>query len=432
MLDIKFIRDNPDKVKEGIAKKQVKIDIDRLLALDEARRGSLQKIESLRAEQNKLGKEDIVKAQGIKAEIKSLEPALANTEKELNSLMRQLPNLPLDDVPVGKDERDNVVLREVGSKPKFDFQPKDYMEIAERLGLIDTETAAKVSGTRFGYLKREAVLLEFALINHAFNVLTSESSIKKIADSIKKGYPAKTFIPVMPPVMIKPEVFVKMARLSERDKDERYYLPQDDLYLVGSSEHTLGPMHMDEIIEEKNFPLRYVGFSTCFRREAGAYGKDTRGILRVHQFDKVEMESFVAPENSVLEQNFFVAIQEYLMRSLAIPYQVVMICAGDMGAPDARQVDIEAWMPSQDKYRETHTADLMTDYQSRRLNTRMKRKDNKIEFVHMNDATVLAIGRTLIAIIENYQQKDGSVAVPKVLQKYTGFKRISGGPTSRN
>ena len=181
---------------------------------------------------------------------------------------------------------------------------------------------------------------------------------------------------------------------------------------------------MDEVIVEKNFPIRYVGFSTSFRREAGSYGKDTRGILRVHQFNKIEMESFTLPENSLKEQEFFVSIQEYLMKSLEIPYQVVMICTGDIGKPDARQVDIESWLPGQNKYRETHTSDLMTDYQSRRLNTRVKRKNGSFEFVHMNDATAFAIGRTLIAIIENYQQKDGSIKVPVVLQKYTGFKKI--------
>ena len=222
--------------------------------------------------------------------------------------------------------------------------------------------------------------------------------------------------------MIKPDIFAKMARLEP--KDERYYIQSDDVYLVGSAEHALGPMHMDETILEQDLPLRYAGYSTAFRREAGSYGKDTKGILRMHQFDKIEMESFSKPEDSIMEQDFFVAIQEYLLKQLEIPYQVMMICTGDMGGPDARQIDIECWMPGQNKYRETHTADLMTDYQARRLNTKLKRKDGKNEFVHMNDATVFAIGRTLIAILENNQQKDGSVKVPKVLHKYTGFKAI--------
>ena len=215
-----------------------------------------------------------------------------------------------------------------------------------------------------------------------------------------------------------------MARLTEDDKDERYYLEKDDLYLVGSAEHTLGPLHMKETLFEKDLPKRYIGFSTSFRREAGSYGKDTRGILRVHQFDKLEIESFTTGENALLEQEFIVAIQEYLMQSLKIPYQVVFIATGDMGKPDARQFDIESWMPGQNKYRETHTSDLMGDYQARRLNTRVRFKDGTKEFVHMNDATVFAIGRMLIAILENYQKKDGSVKIPAVLQKYVGIKDI--------
>ena len=313
-------------------------------------------------------------------------------------------------------------MRKWGSVPKFTFTVKDHVQLGHDLDLIDNETASNISGARFTYLKNELALLQFALIQHAFFVLTSEKLLKKIADSVKKGFNAKPFSPMIVPVMIKPDVFGKMARLEP--KEERYYIPSDDVYLVGSAEHTLGPMHMDKIILEQDLPLRYVGYSTAFRREAGSYGKDTKGILRMHQFDKIEMESFSKPEDSILEQNFFVAIQEYLIKSLEIPYQVVMICTGDMGGPDARQIDIECWMPGQNKYRETHTSDLMTDYQARRLNTRLKRKDNKIEFVHMNDATVFAIGRTLIAILENYQQKDGSIKIPKVLQKYTGFKVI--------
>ena len=252
----------------------------------------------------------------------------------------------------------------------------------------------------------------------------SEKELKKIADSVTKGYSVKPFIPIVPPVLVRPDVMTKMARLTEQDKDERYYLPKDDLYLVGSAEHTLGPMHMDETFNEDDLPVRYLGFSTSFRRESGSYGQDTRGVLRVHQFDKIEMESFTLPEESTKEQDFIVAIQEKLVQALKISYQVVMISTGDMGNPDARQIDIECWMPGQGKYRETHTSDLMTDYQTRRLNTKVRRKDGRIEFAHTNDATAFAIGRTLIAILENYQQEDGSVKVPEVLQKYIGVEVI--------
>jgi seryl-tRNA synthetase len=407
MLDIKFIRQNPDRVKEGIAKKQVKIDIDRLLELDEKKREYLKKIESLRAEQNKLGKEDITRAQDIKSQIKEIEPKLEGIEGELEKLMRQIPNLPLDDVPVGKDEKDNVVLREWGKKSQFKFKPKDYLEIAEKLDIIDVKRAAKVAGTRFGYLKGKAVLLEFALVKLAFDVLTKEN-----------------FVPIIPPVMLKPEMMEGMGYI-ERGGEEIYYIEKDKLYLIGTSEQSIGAMHAGEILEEKELPKRYVGFSTCFRREAGAYGKDTKGILRVHQFDKVEMFSFCHPEKSKEEHQFFLKMEERLMQLLQIPYRVVQICTGDLGNPAAQKYDIEAWMPSQGQHRETHSTSNCTDFQARRLNVRYRdSKTKKLEFVHTLNGTAYAIGRILIAIIENYQQKDGSIKVPKALQKYIGFKKI--------
>ena len=224
--------------------------------------------------------------------------------------------------------------------------------------------------------------------------------------------------------MIKPEPYVRMARLSLVDKDERYYLPQDDLYLIGSAEHTLGSMYMDEALPADQLPIRYIGYSTSFRREAGSYGKDMKGILRLHQFDKLEMESFTLPEDSEQEQNFIVAIQEYLIQSLDIPYQVVQICTGDMGKPDSRQIDMECWMPGQNKYRETHSSDLMTDYQTRRLGTKIRKIDGTSVYAHTNDATAFAIGRILIAIMENYQTKQGTIRVPKVLQKWLRLKKI--------
>jgi len=423
MLEINFIRQNIEKVKKACEERGVEVDLEKVLEIDKQRRELIRKSEALRASQKRLGRENLEEAKKIKAEFKKLESELVEKETELKRLLYQIPNIPFDDVPRGKDEAENVVIRKWGKPRKFDFKPRDHLEIGEHLGIIDTKTAGKVAGTRFGYLKNQAALLELALIRYAFDVLTSPKIIKKIADSVEKGYANKPFMPVIPPVMIRPEIYEKMARLSEKDKDERYYLPKDNLYLTGSAEHTLGPLHLEEVLEEKDLPLRYVGFSTCFRREAGSYGKDTRGILRVHQFDKIEMESFSLPENSRKEQDFLVAIQEYLVQSLGIPYQVVYICTGDMGMPDARQIDIECWLPGEGRYRETHTADLTTDYQSRRLGTKVRRK-GKTEFVHMNDATVFAIGRTIIAILENYQEKDGSVTVPKVLRKYLKFKTI--------
>ena len=424
MVDIKYIRENPEKVKEACRNKQVVCDVDRILQLDQNIRDILPEKENLRAAQKRLGRDDIEKATRLKQEIKGFEEHLKGMQEELSKLLLEVPNIPLPDVPVGKDDTENKVLKIWGKVPVFNFTPKDHVALGQDLDLISTEKASTITGARFAYLKREAALLEFALVQYVLSVLTQGKILKKIADSVEKGYSPKPFIPVVPPVMIRPEVFRKMGRLTEADKEERYYLQQDDLYLVGSAEHTLGPLHMDETLPEEALPLRYLGFSTAFRREAGSYGKDMKGILRVHQFDKLEMESFTAPEDSLKEQNFFVAIQEYLMQGLELPYQVVAVCTGDMGKPDARQIDIETWLPGQEKYRETHSADLMQDFQARRLNIKVKRKDGKIEFAHMNDATAFAIGRTLIAILENYQQKDGSVKMPRVLQGYVGKKEI--------
>jgi len=426
MLDIKFIRENPEKVKKAAAAKQQDPKmVDELLVIDKKKRELLGKIEDLRAQRNVVAKaRDIKKGKEIKKQLKKLEPELKAVEQKVNDLLIIIPNIIAEDVPEGKDESENVVLRKWGEPKKFDFKPKDHLELGVLLDVIDVKQAAKITGSRFGYLKNEAALLEFALIQYVFRTLTDEKIVKFIADKFEKGYSAKTFVPIVPPAMIKPDVYVRMARLDPSQKEERYYLPKDDIYLIGSAEHTLGPLHIDEIVPEDKFPIRYLGFSTAFRREAGTYGKDTRGILRVHQFDKAEMESFTLPENSTKEQNFIVAIQEYLMQGLEIPYQVVMICTGDMGGPNYRQVDIETWLPGQNKYRETHTSDLMTDYQARRLKTKVKRKNGELELAHMNDATAFAIGRTIIAILENYQQEDGSVVIPRVLREYVGKDKI--------
>ncbi len=426
MLDAELVRREPEKVKNGIAKKNADPKlVDDFLALDKQWRDSVTKVDEKRAELNRLSKErKIEEAKKVKEEIKALEAKLPELEKERELVWVKLPNLPAEDTPVGKDASGNKVIRKWGEPRKFDFKPKDHVELGETLGIIDTETAGRVSGSRFSYLKGEAVLLEFAIVKYVFDTLTDQKILKKLADKVEKGYPAKPFLPVLPPVMIKPEVFKKMARLDPGQEEERYHLPKDGLYLVGSAEHTLGPIHMDESISEDRLPIRYIGFSPAFRREAGSHGQDVKGILRQHQFDKLEIESFTAPENSRKEQDFIVAIQEYLMQGLELPYQVVAVCAGDMGGPDARQVDIETWMPGQNQYRETHTSDMMTDYQARRLGTRIKRKDGKTELAHMNDATAFAIGRILIAIMENYQTKEGGIKVPKVLQKYSGIKEI--------
>lgn len=427
MLDLKFIRENPEKVKEGVQKKNAKVDIDALLALDAEHRKTLGELEAKRAEQKRESK----KARGETPALQELKSAIQELEKkervlknQLDTVLRAVPNIPFDEVPVGKDESSNVVIREVGKKPNFSFAPKDYLEIARNLDIIDTETASKVSGSRFGYLKGAAALLEFAIIQYTLKTLTNREALAAIVADHKNlaGVSATPFVPVVPPVMIKPDVLKKMARLDP--VEERYHITSDNLYLVGSAEHTMGPMHMDETFAEADLPKRYIGFSTSFRREAGSYGKDTKGILRVHQFDKLEMESFCLPELSRKEHEFIIACQEHLLGGLGIPYRVVEICTGDMGAPDARQIDLEAWMPGESLYRETHTADLMTDYQARRLQTRVKRENGKTEFVYMIDATAFAIGRTLIALIENYQTPDGGFRIPEALWPWVDFREV--------
>ena len=403
MLDIKFIRENPDKVKQGCQKKQADVDIDKLLEIDKKRRELLQEIEGLKAEQKKVSGKDqsqIEKAKELKSKIKEIEPELSKIEEEFNKLMRQIPNVPLDDVIEGKTEGDNKVLREEGKKPEFsDFKPKDYLEIAEKLDIIDIKRAAKTSGSRFGYIKGAATLMEFALVQLAFKVLGDQG-----------------FTPVVPPVMLKREAMEGMGYL-DRGADEVYHLEKDDLYLVGTSEQSIGAMHMNETFQEKDLPKRYMGFSTCFRREAGAYGKDTKGILRVHQFDKIEMFSFCSPEKSEEEHQLLLSLEEELMKALKLPYRVIDICSGDLGDPAAKKWDIEAWMPGQGQYRETHSTSNCTDWQARRLNIRYKAKDG-IKFVHTLNGTAFAIGRMIISIIENYQQKDGSVKIPEALREY--------------
>ena len=419
MLDIKFIRENPKLVKIGCEKKNIKVDIERLLELDEKKRECTKNLDEKRRKINQLSdsiskekntkirEELIEKAKKIKTEIQKEEERFKKIEKEFLELMYQIPNLPLPEVPLGKSEKDNLVLREVGEKPRFDFPPRDYLEIVEKLDLIDIKRAAKISGTRFGFLKRELVLLEFALINFTFDFLLKEN-----------------FIPILPPVLLKEEMMRGMGYLEQLDREEAYYLEKDKLYLVGTAEQPLGTMHANEIFEEKDLPKRYVGFSTCFRREAGSWGKETWGIFRVHQFDKIEMFSFLKPEDSRKEHLFFLELEEKLMQSLKIPYRVIQICTADLGFPAAEKYDIEAWIPSRKEYRETHSTSNCTDFQSRRLNIRYRKKGEGLEFLHTINGTAFAIGRILIAIIENYQQEDGSFLVPEVLQKYLKMKKI--------
>jgi len=419
MLDIKFIRDNPQKVAQGAKNKGIIINIEEVLQCDQKKREKIKEIENLKAQHNKINKQVaqsekniqtalLQEAKTIKAKIEQAQEQYKKIDEQLNALLAKIPNLPFDDVPVGKDDSENRVKEfgKIKEKPVFDFAVKEHWEIGKALDIIDTERAAKIAGSRFYFLKREGVLLELALINFAFEKL------------IKKG-----FIPVIPPVMIKPEMAWAMGYLQQTDDEEAYYLPKDNLYLTATSEQSLGAMHADEILEEKNLPLRYVGFSTCFRREAGSYGKDTKGILRVHQFDKIEMFIFCTPEQSKQEHEFILNTEKELMDELSLHYQVVDICTGDLGVPAAKKYDIEVWLPGQNRYRETHSTSNCTDFQARRLNVRYKDKKGKLHFVHTLNGTAFSM-RPIIAILENYQRKDGSVQIPPILQKWTGIQEI--------
>jgi len=432
MLDIKFVRENPDKVKEGIKKKgyDPKI-VDQVLTYDLRWRHFQSQFERLQAQHKKesrkggvsqelaTGKKKIFTLEGrdisqkiskrLKKKIKIYKTTAKRAKKERDEKLLELPNLPAEDVPPGKDESDNEPRNQQGKPRKFNFPIRDYQELGELLDIIDVKRASKVSGSRFGYLKNEAVQLEFALVQFAIETL------------IKEG-----FIPVVPPVMIKNEMMRGMGYFEAGGQENMYLLDKDNLVLVGTAEQSIGPMHAGEIFEAKDLPRRYVGFSTCFRREAGSYGKDTRGIFRVHQFDKVEMFSFIKPQKDAdkREHEYLLSLEEKLVQALKIPYQVTKMCTGDLGHPAARKYDINCWFPSEKRYRETHSVSTCTDFQARRLNIRYREK-GKIDFVHTLNGTAFAIGRTILAILENYQQKDGSVLVPEVLQKYTGFKKIT-------
>lgn len=427
MLDIRFIRDNAEAVQTNATHKGYSVSIADLLKLDDERRTLQQQVDELREKRNanaakmKGGKptpELIDEGKQIKIELAEREGYLTSVDTEFTDLLKKVPNMAHDDVPVGVSEDENVVAKQVGDVPQFDFAPRNHYEIGEQRLWIDKERAAKVAGSRFAYIKGDMVKLQMAIVQFVINTLSDEATIKAISEAAGLTVSTRGFTPVLPPLMIRTEPYDAMDRLEPRD--DRYKLEGDDLWLQGSAEHVLGSMHADEIFDETDLPLRYLGYATSFRREAGTYGKDMEGILRMHQFDKLEMESFTTGEDGLNEHLLFVAIQEYLLRQLELPYQVIQKCTADIGKPNARGVDMEVWLPGQDKYRETHTADYMTDYQSRRLKTRVRRASGELELVHTNDATAFALGRIMIALIENGQDADGNIHLPAALHPYLG------------
>lgn len=428
MLDIQFIRDNHQKVKDAAKAKNISVDIDNLLTLDLKRRELLQGIEKLRkarnetAAQMKNGQPSpdlIAEGKRIKQSLAEIEAELEPTESEFKVLLKAVPNMPLDSVPIGSSEAQNVVIKQVGQKPNFKFEVKNHAEIAEAKDWLDKERGAKIAGSRFVYTKGDLVLLEFALWQFGFSVVTNQEILQKIIKENNLSVSAKPFVPVLPPAVAKKSVFEATGRLNK--EEQTYKIEDEDLWLNASAEHTISPMYLNETLQEKDLPIRYVGYTTAFRREAGTYGKDTEGIFRLHQFNKLEMESFTTAETSLDEHLFLVAIQEYLMQQLGLPYQVLEKCTADIGRPNAKGVDIEVWLPSQEAYRETHTADYITDYQTRAMNTKVRRNTGEVELAHTNDATAFS-QRPLIGIIENFQNEDGDVVVPEVLRPFMGGK----------
>lgn len=412
MIDLKFLRENAEKVTAGAASKNITIDVSKILELDEKFRNLNVEVQNLRAERNKAAQErNIDRGREIKQQLDGLETELTNLETQLNDLTSQIPALPKDDVKVGKNDTENDVIKTVGDVTQFSFKPLDHVELGTKLDIIDIERAAKVSGARYYYLKNEGALLEFALIRFALDKLTE-----------------KGFAPIVPPTMVTRETMKALGYMENGGEEDMFSLSSDDKFLVGTAEQSVVPMHKNETFNFSELPKRYVAFSSSFRREAGSYGKDTRGILRVHEFHKVEMVSFVVDGQDDTEHEFLREIEEEFFSDLKIPYQVVKMCTGDLGFPAVRKYDIEAWIPTQEKYREVTSTSTTGDFQARRLNIKYKEDlptGGEKKYVNILNGTAFAIGRTLIAILENYQQEDGSVLIPLVLQKYTGFDKIS-------
>jgi seryl-tRNA synthetase len=388
-----------------------------LVELDRRHRRLITEVDDLRAEQRRAGKavtsvpqgdrgRAIAKASQISARLEALERELATADEELSKALRHVPNLVHPDSPPGRGDECNAVLRTVGEAKAFDFPAQDHLALGESLGIIDVRRAAKVSGTRFAFLLKEAALIEVALIRFALDRL------------IPLG-----FVPVFPPVLVREESMYGTG-FFPTDEAQVYKTASDDLYLAGTSEVPLASMHTGETFAEAELPRRYAGISTCFRREAGTYGRDTRGIIRLHQFDKVEMFSFCPPDSTAEEHLKLLSIEEEIFRALEVPYRVVEICAGDLAAPNYRKFDIEAWLPGAERWLEITSCSNDIDYQARRLGIRFKSgKGNAL--VHTLNGTAIAVGRTIVAILENQQRRDGSVAIPKPLQPYTGFEVIA-------
>ncbi len=417
MIDIAILRTDPEALKASIARRGLEMDIDALGELDEARRMIRIEAEDLRAEQKQSGKaiaqlegderqEAIVSASRIADDYKAKLAKADELDAQFDEQWIRIPNIVDDSVPDGATEDDSVEIKRWGEVPTFDFEPRDHRQLGETLGMIDTERAARLSGSRFGYLMGPAVFLEFGLVRFAFDRLAERG-----------------FTPVVPPLLVREQALFGTGFFPDTEQ-QIYKLADDDLYLVGTAEVPLAGIHMDEILAEEDLPVRYAGFSTCFRRESGAAGRDTTGIFRVHQFDKVEMFSFCHPDRSSDEHEFLFETEESIIQALELPYRVVNVAVGDLGGSAAKKYDIEAWFPGQDRFREITSCSNTTDFQARRLKVRFKSESGNA-LVHTLNGTAIAVGRILLALMENHQQADGSILIPEALQPYVGFDRIT-------
>lgn len=410
MLDINFVRENPQKVKEGIVSKNFSADlVDKVLKLDETRRKLLGDFEELRHQRNEASEEkNIERGKRVKKELSVIEPKLKKVEQEYSEVLAALPNLPLEGVPVGKGEKENKEIKKWGTPRKFDFEPKDHLELGTELGILDFEAGAKVAGNKFYYLYGDGARLELALVQYAFELLS------------KSG-----FIPVITPDLAKSRFYLGTGYMPKGNEAQTYKIEDEDLGLIATAEVTLAGKHADEIIPGENLPLKYLGYSHCFRQEGGSYGKYSKGMYRVHQFTKTEMFIFCKPEESNKMHEYVLGLEEKIYQELGLPYRVLEMCTGDLGAMAARKFDIEAWMPERNGYGEVTSTSNCTDYQARNLNIRYKTNSGTNNFVHMINGTAIASSRTPLAIMENYQNEDGSISVPEVLQKWMGKKKIS-------
>lgn len=420
-MDPKYIIENQEYIRKVIADKRSSADLDNFLEIYEQIRAIKIEIEQINAAKNQAAKEkDFETGKSLKTKSQELEAKHAELEPIYTQLLWSIPNIYSPDTPAGKDDEENVVIRSVWDPKEFEFTPKEHREIAEARWLVDFETAGRVVWSRFAYIKWDLAKLQWALLTWINSQLTDQSIIDKILQkyNLSGKVSNKPFELVIPPVFTRIDVMQKMARYTPND--QTYDRKDENLALVASAEHTLWPIFMDTALAEKDLPIRYLWYSTAFRKEAGSYGRDVKWLIRQHQFDKIEMETWTLPDNAIIEQEFLVACQEYILSSLWLPYQVMICCTGDMWDVDYRHIDINTWMAWQQKYRETHSADLMMDYQTRRLWTRFVKEDGIRWYACTNDATALAMWRALVAIIEYYQNEDMTINVPEILKSYMG------------